>query len=80
MLQWRDIADCPPSSLMIASPYDVDSRYSEKRGQHRGLQKTPLHHIATVAAINLQRFVEWMGKILKSKAYQSHFAKLSIAA
>ena len=31
-LHWRDIKDCPPSSLMIASPYDVDSRYSEKRG------------------------------------------------
>lgn len=31
-VQWRDIKDCPPSSLMIASPYDLDSRYSEKRG------------------------------------------------
>jgi transposase len=29
---WRDIKDCPPSSVMIASPYDLDSRYSEKRG------------------------------------------------
>lgn len=29
---WRDITDCPPSSVMIASPYDLDSRYSEKRG------------------------------------------------
>jgi transposase len=31
-VHWRDIANCPPSSIMIASPYDVDSRYSEKRG------------------------------------------------
>ena len=31
-LTWRDIKDCPPSSVMIASPYDLDSRYSEKRG------------------------------------------------
>src|SRR5262249_55383884 len=29
---WRDIKECPPSSVMIASPYDLDSRYSEKRG------------------------------------------------
>src|SRR5262245_30915118 len=29
---WRDIKDCPPSSVMIASPYDLDSRDSEKRG------------------------------------------------
>ena len=34
MVHWRDIKDCPPSSLMIASPYDLDSRYSEKRGHH----------------------------------------------
>jgi transposase len=33
-LKWRDIKDCPPSSVMIASPYDLDSRYSEKRGEH----------------------------------------------
>ena len=26
VLHWREITDCPPSSLMIASPYDVDSR------------------------------------------------------
>ena len=31
-VQWRAIKDCPPSSVMIASPYDLDSRYSEKRG------------------------------------------------
>jgi transposase len=31
-LQWRDTQNCPPSSIMIASPYDVDARYSEKRG------------------------------------------------
>jgi transposase len=31
-VKWRDIKDCPPSSVMIASPYDLDSRYSEKRG------------------------------------------------
>jgi transposase len=33
-VQWRDIKDCPPSSVMIASPYDLDSRYSEKRGTY----------------------------------------------
>jgi hypothetical protein len=31
-VKWRDIKDCPPSSVRIASPYDLDSRYSEKRG------------------------------------------------
>jgi transposase len=33
-VKWRDIKDCPPSSVMIASPYDLDSRYSEKRGSY----------------------------------------------
>jgi transposase len=33
-LKWRDNQDCPPSSVMIASPYDLGSRYSEKRGEH----------------------------------------------
>jgi transposase len=33
-LKWRDLKDCPPSSVMIASPYDLDSRYSEKRGEY----------------------------------------------
>ena len=33
-LTWRAITDWPPSSVMIASPYDLDSRYSEKRGQY----------------------------------------------
>ena len=33
-VKWRDIKDCPPSSVMIASPYDLDSRYSEKRGTY----------------------------------------------
>jgi transposase len=33
-VKWRDIKDCPPSSVTIASPYDLDSRYSEKRGTY----------------------------------------------
>lgn len=33
-VKWRDIKDCPPSSVMIASPYDLDSRYSEQRGAY----------------------------------------------
>jgi transposase len=32
VLSWREAKNFPPSSVMIASPYDVESRYSEKRG------------------------------------------------
>jgi transposase len=31
-LRWREQKNFPPSSLMIASPYDLEVRYSQKRG------------------------------------------------
>jgi transposase len=34
VVRWRDAQNCPPASLLIASPYDLESRYSEKRGHH----------------------------------------------
>ena len=33
-VRWRDAQNCPPASLLIASPYELASRYSEKRGRH----------------------------------------------
>jgi transposase len=33
-VRWRDHQNVPPSALMIASPYDLEVRYSEKRGHH----------------------------------------------
>jgi transposase len=33
-VRWRDAKNCPPASLLIASPYDLESRYSDKRGPH----------------------------------------------
>jgi transposase len=34
VVRWRDAKNCPPASLLLASPYDVESRYSDKRGHH----------------------------------------------
>ena len=31
-LRWREQKSFPPSALMVASPYDLDVRYSQKRG------------------------------------------------
>ena len=53
--------------------------FGMRRTRDRGLQKTHLHHIATATAINLQRFVDWIGEIPRSKTYQSHFARLALA-
>jgi DDE family transposase len=47
--------------------------------RYRGHHKMHLHHIATATAINLQRFVDWLGEIPRSKTQQSRFAKLALA-
>ena len=50
-----------------------------RRTRYWGLQKTHFHHLATAMAINLQRFVDWIWKIPRSKTRQSHFARLELA-
>src|SRR5262249_37929131 len=51
-----------------------------RRTRYRGLKKTPLHHIATATAINLQRCVDWLWEVPRSKPYTSPFARLALAA
>ena len=34
MLRWRTGAEQPPSAVCIASPYDLEARYSRKRDTH----------------------------------------------
>jgi transposase len=53
--------------------------FGMRRTRYRGLQKTHFHHLATAIAINLQRFVDWVWKIPRSKTRQSHFARLELA-
>jgi transposase len=50
-----------------------------RRTRYRGLQKTHFHHLAIAMAINLQRFVDWVWEIPRSKTRQSHFARLELA-
>ncbi len=49
------------------------------RTRYRGLHKIHFHHLATAMAINLQRFVDWVWDIPRSKTRQSHFARLELA-
>ena len=51
-----------------------------RRTRYRGLQKTHLHHIAIATAINLQRGMDWLWEVPRSKTYTSHFARLALAA
>jgi len=53
--------------------------FGMRRTRYRGHHKTHLHHIATATAINLQRFVDWLGGIPRSKTQQSRFAQLALA-
>jgi transposase len=48
-----------------------------RRTRYRGLAKTHLQHIATAAAINLQRFVSWGLDEPRSQTRVSHFAALA---
>jgi transposase len=51
-----------------------------RRTRYRGIKKTHLHHIATAAAINLQRCIDWLWEVPRSKTYTSHFARLALTA
>jgi transposase len=50
-----------------------------RRTRYRGLLKTHLQHIATATAINLQRFMDWLGEVPRSRTYKSPFARLAPA-
>jgi len=50
-----------------------------RRTRYRGLAKTHLHHLATATAINVQRFVDWLLEVPRSKTPRSHFARLALA-
>jgi transposase len=54
--------------------------YGLRQSRYRGLAKTHLQHIATAAAINLDRIVDWFnGKTPESERI-SQFAALAVAA
>jgi transposase len=50
-----------------------------RRTRYRGLAKTHLQHVATAAAINVQRVVDWLWEKPRSKTRPSHFARLALA-
>jgi transposase len=48
-----------------------------RRSRYRGLAKTHLQHLATAAAINLDRLVAWFDEIPRGKTRTSRFAALA---
>jgi transposase len=48
-----------------------------RRSRFRGLAKPPLQHVATAAAINLDRIVAWLHERPRAKTRTSHFAALA---
>ena len=51
-----------------------------RRTRYRGLAKTHLQHLATAAAINLQRALDWLAERPSSKTRVSHFARLALTS
>lgn len=48
-----------------------------RRSRYRGMQKTHFQHLATAAAINIQRMLNWLAEVPRSVTYQSHFFALA---
>ena len=50
-----------------------------RRTRYRGLAKTSLQHVATAAAMNIKRVVNWLTGIGHAKTRHSRFAALAAA-
>jgi transposase len=48
-----------------------------RRARYRGLPKTHLQHVATAAAINVDRIVAWLDERPRAKTRTSRFAALA---
>jgi transposase len=48
-----------------------------RRSRYRGLAKTHLQHVATAAAINLGRVMNWLAEVPRSTTRKSRFARLA---
>jgi transposase len=50
-----------------------------RRSRYRGLAKTHLQHVATAAAINLERLAAWFQALPRAATRTSRFAGLAAA-
>jgi transposase len=48
-----------------------------RRSRYRGIEKTHLQHVATAAAINIDRLVAWLEERPRAKTRTSRFAALA---
>ena len=51
--------------------------FGMRKTRYRSLAKTQLQHIATAAAINIDRFFAWQKNVPLAKTRRSHFARLA---
>jgi transposase len=47
-----------------------------RRSRYIGMAKTRLQHLATAAAINLERVSDWLAGIVQEKTRRSAFARV----
>ena len=50
-----------------------------RHARYRGRAKTPLQHVATAAAMHLQRLNDWLNGVPRAQTRCSHFAALAFA-
>ena len=51
--------------------------HAMRQTRYRGLEKTALQHVLTVAAINIHRALNWMNDVPRATTRRSHFAALA---
>jgi transposase len=51
-----------------------------RRARYRGLARTHLQHVATAAAMNVDRLINWLDEVPRAQTRRSHFAALDPAA
>ena len=52
--------------------------HDSRRSRYRGQEKTALQHVATAAAINVQRVTDWLAGVPVAKTRISNFARLQV--
>ena len=50
-----------------------------RQTRYRGLAKTHIQHIATAAAINLERLIAWLDELPRATTRTSRFAALALS-
>lgn len=76
----RATAECAARSACRAGGEGTVSQggraFGLRRARSRGLAKTHLQHVATAAAMNVDRLIDWLNDVPRAQTRCSHVAAL----